>query len=92
MTQYSRTSHEENQAQRSPLNGARMIHDGSSSPSLTLPHSMGEGEGGGPFLVKRISLGIRAYGSYSRRGERMAYGRQPALEQYEIVFVRAIRH
>ena len=24
-----------------------MIHDGSSSPSLTLPHSMGEGEGGG---------------------------------------------
>ena len=21
-------------------------------PSLTLPHSMGEGEGGGPFLVK----------------------------------------
>ena len=29
-----------------------MIHDGSSSPSLTLPHTMGEGEGGGPFLVK----------------------------------------
>ena len=26
----------------------RIIHDGSSSPSLTLPHSMGEGEGGGP--------------------------------------------
>jgi len=25
-----------------------MIHDGSSAPSLTLPHSMGEGEGGGP--------------------------------------------
>ena len=27
------------------------------------------------FLMKRPSLGIRAYGSYSRRGERMAYGR-----------------
>jgi len=37
----------------------RIIHDGSSSPSLTLPHSMGEGEGGGPFLVKRISLFAR---------------------------------
>ena len=26
---------------------ARIIHDGSSSPSLTLPHSMGEGWVGG---------------------------------------------
>jgi len=38
---------------------ARIIHDGSSSPSLTLPHTMGEGEGGGAFLVKRISLFAR---------------------------------
>ena len=28
-----------------------MIHDGSSSPSLTLPHTMGEGEGGGRRTV-----------------------------------------
>jgi hypothetical protein len=40
---------------KTKLNLARIIHEGSSSPTLTLPHSMGEGEGGGPFLVKRIS-------------------------------------
>jgi hypothetical protein len=27
---------------------ARIIHDGSSAPHPSLPHNMGEGEGGGP--------------------------------------------
>jgi hypothetical protein len=36
----------------------RIIHDGSSSPTHPSPIFMGEGEGGGAFLVKRIYLKI----------------------------------
>ena len=58
---------------------ARIIHDGSSSPSLTLPHTMGEGEGGGPRQARgamRPRCVLVQYGE-GTRGE--PAGRRPVV-------------
>ena len=40
-------------------NGRTLVVAGEGNNRIGMPHSMGEGEGGGPFLVKRISLFAR---------------------------------
>ena len=63
---------------------ARIIHDGSSAPSPSLPHTMGEGEGGGPFLVKRISRRPSFVKRISQAGKSMLANEEIRDTRYEI--------